>query len=276
MRRKRLPPPSDAGTVALVTGASSGIGEQVARVLAARGYGLALVARRRERLEQLAAELGRAHGVRAEALGCDLADATARARLADELAARGLHVSVLVNNAGSSTIGYFASADRERELQVARLNVEAVLDLTHRFLGPMVERGRGAIVNICALAAFQPAPGHATYAASKAFELSLSEALHEELRSTGVTVTVVCPGPVAGTELPMVAGVGADIVETTPRAMRRSAAQIAHIAIAAADRGRRVVVPGAANHLMARFGRYAPRPLTLRLAHRLAKDMATR
>ena len=199
-----LPPPSDS--TALVTGASAGIGEAIARELASRGYGVTLVARREERLRALAGELRERHGVRAEVIAADLGERPARDRLAAQVEELGLDVEILVNNAGFGDRGQLRDPDRERLIAMLRVNCEALLDLQARYLPAMVERGRGAVINIASTAAFQPIPGTATYAATKAFVLSLSEAVHEELKGTGVTLTAVCPGPVK-TEFMQAAGI---------------------------------------------------------------------
>lgn len=251
-------PPAENGAVALVTGASSGIGAAFARELAGRGYRLALVARSEDKLRALADEIGGA-----EVLPTDLADPAARDRLADELQSRGLNVELLVNNAGFGVYKDFADSDRERELQQARLNVEAVVDLTHRFLPAMLERGRGAVINTASTAAFQPIPGNAGYAAAKAYVVALSEALHEETRRRGVTVTVLCPGPVhSGFQE---ASGAEQFVKTLPKPMWRDPETVAKAALRAAERGRRLVVPGAPNRISGALARYSPRPVLLRV-----------
>ena len=172
-------PPSLPDSTALVTGASSGIGTEIARGLAARGHGLTLVARRVDRLEQLAAELSRRYGIRVEPIGVDLSDASERDRLAREVESRGLTVEIVVNNAGFGVYEPFGRSDRSREIQQVRLLVEAVVDLNARYLPGMLDRGRGAILNVASTAGFQPLPGNANYSASKSFVLFHSEALHE-------------------------------------------------------------------------------------------------
>ena len=200
-----LPEPSDSAT-ALVTGASSGIGEAIARELASRGHGVTLVARREERLRELAGELTGAHDVRAEAVPADLREVASREGLARRIRQLGLEVEILVNNAGFGGSGNMAQADRKRLMAMVQVNCEALLDLQARYLPAMVQRGRGAVINVASTAAFQPLPGTATYAATKAFVLSLSEAVHEELKGTGVTLMAVCPGPVK-TEFTQAAGI---------------------------------------------------------------------
>ena len=261
-----LPPPAPSAT-ALVTGASAGIGRELARGLASLGHGLTLVARRADRLEALAGELINRHGIRAEAIAADLSDASERERVATEIEARGLTVEVLVNNAGFGIYRAFADSERERELQQVRLLVEAVIDFDSRYVPRMVQRGRGAVMNVASTAGFQPLPGNGTYSASKSFVLFHTEALHEELRGTGVTVTAICPGPVETefqeTSEPL-------FMERMPKQIVRGPEQIAAEALAAVERGKRTVVPGGLA-VRAFFGpnRVAPAALALPVARRL-------
>jgi uncharacterized protein len=261
-----LPEPRAAST-ALVTGASSGIGAAIARSLAGRGQGLTLVARREERLTELAEELQRRYGVRAETIVCDLADAAERDRLEARIDERGLEVEVLVNNAGFGYAGRFVDADRKRQVEMVRVNVETVVDLSGRYLPQMVDRGRGAVINVASTAAFQPLPGSATYAASKAFVLSYSEALHQEAKGRGVTVTAICPGPVR-TEFPQAAGIER-AEEGTPGFVWMSAEDLAEEAVKAAAAGKRAVVPGRLNYAGSVLGRHVPRKLVLPLSSRI-------
>jgi uncharacterized protein len=256
-----LPPPS-ADSTCVVTGASSGIGAEVARELSRRGYGVTLVARREERLRELAAELGG----NAEVHACDVADPNARQGLADALAARGTSPAILVNNAGFGTSGPFVRADRERELDMVRTNIEAVVDFCALFASGMVERGTGGILNVASTASFQPLPMQAGYAATKAFVLSFSESLHTELKGAGVAVTALCPGPVK-TEFVDVAEIpGADAM---PDLFWASAEQVAKAGVKGLERGKRVVIPGALNRAGAIGGQHAPRSLVLRLTSRV-------
>ena len=228
-------------STALVTGASSGIGREIARGLARRGHGVTLVARRADRLEALAEELSGEHGVRAEAVPADLADAQQRERVVREVAERGLEVDVLVNNAGFGVYAPFAAAGVERELEQVELLVTAVVHLTGLVLPGMRERGRGTIINISSTSAFQALPGNGTYAAAKSFVLLHSEALAEEVRGQGITVTAVCPGPVE-TEFQEVSE--PLFTERVPKIVWASAERVAEDAIRAAERGRRTVIPG--------------------------------
>src|SRR4051794_12756843 len=261
-----LPAPRD-GATALVTGASSGIGTEIARGLASRGYGLTLVARREDRLVDLAAALTAQHAVPAGVIACDLGERSGRDKLATELEKLELDVSILVNNAGFGYTGDFVPAGRERQVSMVALNCEAVVDLSSRYLSEMVKRGEGAVVNIASVAAFQPLAGSATYAATKAFVLNFSEAVHQELNGTGVTVTAVSPGPVRS-EFAEQAGIGG-AEERTPGMIWMSAGDVAEEAIDAADKGKRAVVPGRMNQATSIIGRHTPRRLALPISRRI-------
>ena len=261
-----LPPPREDGT-ALITGASAGIGAETARELASRGFGVTLVARREERLRELADDLTEEHGVRTEVLAADLGDAAGRKRVPADLEQKGLEVDVLVNNAGFGYAGNFPGESADRQVEMVELNCAAVVDLAGRFLPAMIERGSGAVINIASTAAFQPMPKSATYGATKAFVLSFSEAVHSELKGTGVTMTAVCPGPVK-TEFTEAAGIqGAD--ENLPDFFWMSAEQIAKDAVEAAAAGKRAIVPGKLNQAGSIFGRHTPRVISLPFTKRL-------
>jgi short-subunit dehydrogenase len=259
-----LPPPAE-GSTCLVTGASSGIGAEIARELARRGHGVTLRARREDRLRDLATELHDAHGVRAEVVACDVTDGDARKRAAGESEQRGLVVDVLVNNAGFGSAGRFQEIDQENERAMVRTNVEAVLAFCGIYVPGMVERGRGAVLNVASTAAFQPLPRQATYAATKAFVLTFTDGLHADLHGTGVTATALCPGPVP-TEFGDAAGIDDGLFEVPGAA--KSPEQVAKIAVNAMEKGRRVVVPGIANRLGAVAGHYTPRSIVLPLLGR--------
>ena len=260
-----LPAPRPQGT-ALVTGASAGIGAETARELARRRLNVTLVARREDRLRKLAAELVSEHAIEAAVIGADLASREGRDKVANRLKKLGTSVDLLVNNAGFGYSGDFAAADPARQAEMVALNCEAVVDLTGRFLPGMVARGAGAVINIASTAAFQPLPKSATYAASKAFVLSFSEALQSELGGTGVSVTAVCPGPVK-TEFTEAAGIKGE--EKLPRLFWLEPEDVARESVRAAEAGRRTVVPGRFNQAGSVLGRYSPRTISLPLTKRL-------
>jgi uncharacterized protein len=266
LTRVMLPPPDPACTC-LITGASSGIGAEIAREFARRGYGVTLVARREQRLRELAGELAIEHGVRAEAIVCDVADANARQRLVEAVADLGLSVDVLVNNAGFATIAPFQDLDAGRELLEVRTNVEAVVALCAAYVRPMVERRRGAVLNVASIAGCQPLPRQATYGASKAFVLNFTETLHADLHGAGITITALCPGPIR-TEFLEAAGRG-DVAAMGPSFLWVPPAKVARAAVRGLERGQRVVIPGIINKVAAGAGRHTPRGLTLPLMRRL-------
>jgi short-subunit dehydrogenase len=243
----------------VITGASSGIGEAFARQLAGRGHGVFLVARREEKLRALADDLERLHGIRAEVASADLEDPAAVQALPDTVAERGLDVEILVNNAGFTTVGD-VHENPDRQLGMVRVNCEALVALTTAWLPGMVERGRGAVIQVASVASFQPIPVQAVYAATKAFVRSFSEAVSAELKGTGVTMTALCPGPVA-TEFLEAGGFknespGPSFIWSTPEDVAKSA-------IEGADKGKRVVIPGIGNRATAMFGQYGPRMIVL-------------
>jgi short-subunit dehydrogenase len=245
------------GRTALITGASSGIGRELARLYAANGDHLVLCARRRQNLEELKAEIQQAHAVDVLALSADLRDPSAPARIQSTLRKRGTHVEVLVNNAGVTNVEHFVDADEGRLADLVQLNVASLAALTRRFLPAMVERGYGRILNVASLAAFQPVPSMALYAASKAFVLSLTEALSEELRGTGVTVTALCPGL---TDTEMVQGaVDRSELERMPSFLLMDAQTVARAGFRACEIGKVVEIPGMVNEWTANWVRLQPR-----------------
>jgi len=253
-----LPPP-DPRSTCLVTGASSGIGSEIARELARRGHGVIVSARREDRLKTLAEELAD-HGVRAEAIACDVTDAGSRASLIAAIAERGLDVEVLVNNAGYGSGGLFQELDGDSEVRMVQTNCEAVVAFCAEYVPKMIERGRGAILNVGSGAGYQPLPRQATYSATKAFVNSFSDALYADLAGTGVSVTSLRPGPVE-TEFGSAAGMD-DEFSSLPSFAVDSAEDVARAAVDGIDRGKRVVGPGLVGHL-AVAGQYAPRGLLL-------------
>ena len=259
-----LPTPA-AGRTAIVTGASSGIGREIARELARRGHGLTLVARREARLRELAGELEAAGAGEVAVVAADLTEAAAREAVPAAVAAGGAVPSVLVNAAGLSTVGPVHRNDPAAELAMIRTDVEAVAHLCSLVLPGMVERGSGAVLNVASTAAFQPMPGQAGYGASKAFVVSYSRALRAELRGTGVTVTVLCPGPVR-TEFAETAGFDAAEAESAlPKFMWVEAAEVARAAVEGLDHDRAQVVPGMANRAGALLAPIAPPNLLARV-----------
>jgi len=244
---------------ALVTGSSSGIGADIARELAARGHGVTLVARRKDRLAALAEEITTKYRVRTEVIAADLTDADARGTLPDQLAALGLSVDILVNNAGFTTMGPVYRSERAAELSMVRTNIEAVVDLCTLFLPPMVERHSGAVLNTASTAAFQPLPGQAGYGASKAFVLSYGRAIGTELRDKGVTVTTLCPGPVE-TGFAEASGLSdEEAAASLPKFMWVASTDVAKAAVAGLAAGRAVVIPGAANRVGAAAAHLIPK-----------------
>jgi short-subunit dehydrogenase len=246
--------------VALVTGASSGIGAEFAKQLSARGYEVILVARRVERMDELCSQLtGRSH-----VLGCDLAHDAAS--LPQRVAELGLDVDVLVNNAGFGTHGRFTEIDPARDAEQVRLNCEALVTLAHAFLPGMVSRRRGGVITVASTAGMQPIPFEATYAASKAFARSFSDALSAELRGTGVRVLCVNPGPVP-TEWQQVAGYEPGYLPPVPGAI--SAEQVARESLRAFDRGSRTIIPGSVIRWYMRVNSPAPVGVKLRVLERM-------
>jgi short-subunit dehydrogenase len=234
-----LPPPAPE-SIALVTGASSGIGEQYARQLSERGHRVALVARREDRLTALAEELGGPE--RAVPVAADLAVPEDRDRLAARLEELGARVEILVNNAGVGIYRSFVASGREQELHQLRLLIEAPVDLMARYLPGMVERGRGAVINMSSSAGLQPLPYNAGYSAAKGYLLMLSEAVHAEVQEQGVTVTAVCPGPVPSGFQD--ASDATYFAERLPKFTFVSPERVARDALAAAERGKISVIPG--------------------------------
>ncbi len=251
-------------TWTLITGASAGIGRAFASHLAERGHDLVLTARRVDEL-QATADLARTHGVRAEVISSDLSERAGRLGLLEELRSRGLEIDTLVNNAGFGSIGRFAELDAERLDAEVELDVQAVVHLTRALLPPMLAAGRGTIINLASTAAFQPLPTMAVYAAAKAFVLSFSEALWDEVRDQGVRVIALCPGP---TDTDFFTRAGDDGVLTG----RRSADQAVRTCLDALDKGRPYVIDGLVNTVQSEVSKRTP----VRVAIPLARAMVRR
>jgi len=243
--------------VALITGASAGLGVEFARQLSARGKRLVLAARRRERLDELAKELGDARAV-----AIDLSAPGAAEALIGNIESAGEQVDLLVNNAGFGLIGRFAELDAARLREMIDLNVGTLTDLCRAVAPGMISRKSGAILNVASTAAFQPGPKMAVYFATKAFVLSLTEALHEELKQHDVKVSCLCPGPTR-TEFGEVAGFGGNGMFDR---VAMNAAEVVGAGLAGLDKNHAVVVPGLVNKIGAASTRFAPRPLVRKIA----------
>lgn len=258
---------ASAPGTAVVTGASSGIGRELARGLAAEAHDLVLVARSRERLATLGAELTAEHGISARVIAADLArDGTLEAVEQAVLEEPGRPVDTLVNAAGIGTFGPFAETPLEESLEMIRLNVMVLTTLTGLFLPGMLERGRGRILNVASTAAFQPGPGMAVYYATKAYVLHFSEAIAAELRGTGITVTALCPGPTRSRFHTRAEMTDSRLLDDR---LTMGAETVARAGIRGMNKGDRVVVPGIAN----RLGRLAPRVLPRRLMARIVETV---
>ncbi|MEW6277731.1 MAG: SDR family oxidoreductase [Candidatus Eremiobacterota bacterium] len=250
------------GKTALITGASGGIGLELARCCAADGCRLVLVARSRDRLERLAAELKQQHGTESVVLEADLARPDAPARVAEQAGS----VDVLINNAGVGSYGPFLEQDLQRTLDMLQLNVTSLTELTRRVAPGMVTSGWGRVMNVASTAAFQPGPLMAVYYASKAYVLSFSEALANELQGTGVTVTALCPGP---TESGFQASASMQESRLLTLFKMPSSAEVARSGYAAMKRGKRVHITGVMNWLMAQSVRFTPRDLATWLVRKM-------
>ncbi len=251
---------------AVITGASVGIGRAFAYVLAREKFDLVLVARSQPQLDTLAAELRQSTGRTVLTISQDLSEPGAAEKVFEETNRAGVSVDVLINNAGFGTLGRFWQANRRQQLQMVQLNIAALTDLTRLFLPSMIERRRGRILNVASTAAFQPGPLMAVYYASKAYVVSFSQAIHNEARSHGVTVTCLCPGPTK-TEFAQRAGLHATKLFSSGISM--SAEKVAEIGYRAMKRGKPLVIAGRLNALGAFLTRFAPMRLTAALAWRM-------
>jgi uncharacterized protein len=255
---------------ALITGASSGIGLELASVAARDRHDLVLVARNRERLESIGRGLAEEYGVHVSVLEKDLARSTCAAELESELSGRGIAVDVLVNNAGFGVYGFFADTRIEDEIEMIDVNVSAVTRLTKAFLPGMLERRRGGILNVASTAAFQPGPIMAVYYATKAYVLSFTEALASETAGTGVAVTALCPGPTR-TGFQSRAGFKPIPLLKGPL-FGNNAAEVARAGWEGLQRGRRVVVPGMTNKLLVQAERVTPRRVVTAVIRKLQES----
>lgn len=249
----------------LITGASSGIGEAFARRLAAQGENVLLVARSEDKLASVCSELGRENNVNAQYVALDLTGGEAPARLFEETRRRGLEVETLINNAGFGSMGDFTTQDLERELNMIDLNIKSLVALTYHYIRPMRERSRGTIINVASTAAFQGVPFMATYAATKAFVLSFSEALWDENRSFNIHVMALCPGV---TETNFFAAAKSD---RPPMRVAQTPEQVVDTALSGLKRRKTHIISGWTNYFMAESERLVPRWLVARIAGKAMK-----
>jgi hypothetical protein len=246
---------------ALITGATAGIGYELAKLFAANEFNLVLIARDENRLKKLAAELRAAHGVEASIVAKDLSNGAAPREIFEVL--RDAPVSVLVNNAGFGAQGAFAGDKLELSLKMMQVNMDALVQLTHLFAEPMLARRRGRILNVASTAAFQPGPFTNIYYATKAFVFSFSVALAEEFAGTGITVTTLCPG-FTRTEFHERAG-----IKRAPSLKMMSAQAVARAGFEGLMKGKRIVIPGAMNRIRSVIARGAPAELTAKIVRRM-------
>jgi short-subunit dehydrogenase len=251
---------------ALITGASSGIGEVFARELAKKGCHLILVARSQKKLEQLAHELQSTHSIRAVAIPTDLTHTVAPQKLAEDVASLGLTVDILINNAGFGTLGTFDQVAESRILQEIQLNVTSLTELTHLFIGPMIQRHSGLIINVASMTAFQPVPFMAVYGATKAYVLSFTEALWAENHGNGVQVLALCPGE---TKSSFHVTSGSDSLKSK----RMEPIEVVNAAFEAVEQDRSYKIAGRNNYVMAQFPRFLPRRIILNYAKRVFRPV---
>ena len=250
--------------VTLITGASSGIGEAFARRLAEEKHNLVLVARSEEKLHRLCDELMLEHKITAHYVAIDLTDYQADEKLFKETEKHGMQVEWLINNAGFGSLGDFAKLDLERELKMIELNIRVLVALTHRYLQPMRERGKGTIINVASTASFQPVPFFAVYAATKAFVRSFSEAIAEENRPFGINVMALCPGP-TDTNFFAASNIGDDIKATMAQKGIQTPEEVVEEALSGVKSGRAQVVSGWLNYFLARSVNVIPNFLITRV-----------
>lgn len=255
-------------STALITGASAGIGYELAKLFARDGNNLVLVARSGDKLAQLAADLQKAYKIRATVVVADLALASGPDAVYTATAEAGIDVDALVNNAGFGQFGFYVETDLQEELRQIQLNIASLTHLTKLYVRPMVERKRGRVLNVASTAAFQPGPLMAVYYATKAYVLSLSGALSNELRGTGVTVTCLCPGPTT-TEFHKRAAMDLSNMMKAPFMDAKSVAEIGYRGML---KGKSTVIAGRMNWLVAQSTRFAPRSWTAEVARRVQEQ----
>jgi uncharacterized protein len=266
-RRKNM---TNLGKTALITGASSGIGYEFTRLFAKNGYDLVLAARSEKQLMQLAHDLKEKFGVSVKVIVKDLSQASAPEEIFTELQQEGVTIDVLVNNAGFATYGMFAEIDLAAELQEMQLNMVTLTHLTKLFLPDMLKRRRGKILNVASTAAFQPGPLMAVYYATKAYVLSFSEALANELRGTGVSVTTLCPGP---TESGFQKRASIEESRLVSGKKIMDAARVARAGYRALMAGKTVVIPGLRNKILAEAVRFSPRKMVTQVSRNMLESV---
>lgn len=256
---------------ALITGASTGIGYELSKCFAADKYDLVLVARRKQKLEEIGQELQSRHGIKVTVIARDLAKSESPQVLYDELAKASLQIDVLVNNAGFGLGGKFTETDVAVELEMVQLNIATLIHLSKLFLPGMIERKIGGILNLASTAAFQPGPLMAVYYATKAFVLSFSEAIANEVHGTGVTVTALCPGPTASEFQQRAQIKETRLVKLKPMGLM-SAQAVAQTGYQGFKQGKRVVIPGLLNKIGVQSTRFSPRRVTTQIARMLQES----
>jgi uncharacterized protein len=247
--------------IALITGASKGLGEDFARQLAAKGYNLVLVARSQDKLEALAAELTAKHGIKAEAIAADLTQPLACQQVFGQVEGMDWAIDLLINNAGFGDYGEFGTCDGPSQTSMVQLNVQALVDMTHLVLPGMQSRGKGAVINVASIAAFQPMPYMSVYAASKAFVLSFSSALWAENKDRGIYVQCLCPGATE-TNFAAVSGLDRVFSESSQFKLAESGDVVRECLVALEKKQAIVVTSGASNRLIAGIGKLLPNELT--------------
>jgi short-subunit dehydrogenase len=259
----------DRKTYTLITGASGGIGYDIAKIAAADGKNLILVARSEDKLEQLAVELRKNTSIEVFTIAVDLSDEAGVEKLISEVKSGNLTIDTLVNNAGFGDFGDFAKADLAKNMEMIRLNISALTNLTHTFMQGMLISGEGRIMNVASIASFMPGPGMAVYYASKAYVLSFSEALTRELKGSGITVTTLCPGP-TNTDFAKVSGLGHSLMHRMlPPSMSMDVARAGYKAML---KGKAIEIPGVMNKLSALTPRLSPRSVVRNLIYSIHKN----
>ncbi|MEJ5304647.1 MAG: SDR family oxidoreductase [Ignavibacteria bacterium] len=257
---------------ALITGASFGIGYELSKIFANEKYNLVLVARNRERLNEIESELKRENNIRIKTLVKDLSNPEAPKEIFDELVYDKIEIDVLVNNAGFGLLGPFAELDLKDQLDMIQVNITSLVHLTGLILPSMIKRGSGKILNVASTAAFQPGPNMAVYYATKAFVLSFSKALYKELKDKGITVTALCPGPTK-TEFQKRARMENINLERSKLIPYMSAERVARVGYKGLMKGKKVVIPGFMNKVGTKIVRFAPESFILSILHKFnSKD----